>query len=168
MLYLINYSKRNAVLFHSFLMLNPVPVHAKSRNAPCRFLTKRRKLFAVTGKDGDFCQGSVGEASPGQPDRGAGPVILRGWRELAPRGLGSGESSPRTAALRPQPRVPKPAFVRVAHRAGALPCHTGERAGGAGGESRLSLREDGGGAAKVWLETTRPCPLRKSRWEETY
>lgn len=45
MLYLINYSKRNAVLFHPLLMLIHVPLHAKPRDAPCRFVTKCEARF---------------------------------------------------------------------------------------------------------------------------
>lgn len=93
MLYLINYSKRKAVLFHPFLMLLHVPVHAKSRNAPCRFLTKRSEFCALPRKDGDLCHGSSGETARGSLI--AGP---RGRREFGTSGLSSGKRSRCSAA----------------------------------------------------------------------
>lgn len=68
--------------------------------------------------------------------------------------MGSALEGAAAALLLAWPRVPKLWFVQVAHGSRAvLSAVRVERwAGGEEGQSGLSLREDGDGTAKVWLE----------------
>lgn len=125
MLYLINYSMRNAVLFHPFLMLIHVPVHAKSGMHLAVFL--QNEVFLLSpGRVVNSAKAAWGKQTQCGLTTGPGSKFLMAGGNLAPRGLGSGESSHCTAAsqaLCPEARI-CPSGPRVL---GSAHCWQGRR-----------------------------------------